>query len=51
MKFDGFDAAVEEIKARRPEMEEEPIEQAWGSTELKLCDPFGNKMVFFLQSQ
>ena len=39
-------ALYEEIKARRPEMEEEPIEQAWGSTELKLCDPFGNKMVF-----
>ncbi len=39
-------ALYKEIKARRPEMEEAPIEQAWGSTELKLKDPFGNSMVF-----
>jgi len=39
-------AFYEEIKARRPEMEEVPIEQKWGSTEIKLKDPFGNGMVF-----
>jgi uncharacterized glyoxalase superfamily protein PhnB len=44
--IESVPAFYEEIKARRPEMEEVPIEQKWGSTEIKLKDPFGNGMVF-----
>lgn len=36
----------EALKSARPGMTEEPIDQAWGSTELKLVDPFGNKLTF-----
>ena len=35
-----------ELKGKRSDMSEEPIDQAWGSTELKLVDPFANKLTF-----
>lgn len=35
-----------ELKRKRSDMSEEPIDQAWGSTELRLVDPFANKLTF-----
>ena len=35
-----------ELKGKRADMGEEPIEQAWGATELMLVDPFNNKLTF-----
>lgn len=35
-----------ELKARRDSMAEAPVTQAWGSTELKIVDPFGNRLTF-----
>ena len=36
----------EELKGKKSDMTEEPIDQAWGSTELRLMDPFENKLTF-----
>ena len=36
----------EELKSKKSDMTEEPIDQAWGSTELKLMDPFENQLTF-----
>lgn len=35
-----------ELKDKKGDMTEEPIDQAWGSTELKLKDPFANQLTF-----
>ena len=35
-----------ELKGRKSDMTEELIDQAWGSTELKLVDPFKNQLTF-----
>jgi catechol 2,3-dioxygenase-like lactoylglutathione lyase family enzyme len=35
-----------ELKGKKSDMTEEPIDQAWGSTELKLQDPFENRLTF-----
>ena len=51
---DGPGAAylqVENVRLLHLELQQhgssdEPIDQAWGSTELKLVDPFGNKLTF-----
>ena len=35
-----------ELKGKKSDMTEELIDQAWGSTELKLIDPFDNRLTF-----
>jgi uncharacterized glyoxalase superfamily protein PhnB len=35
-----------ELNGKKSNMEEKPIDQAWGSTELKLMDPFDNALTF-----
>ena len=35
-----------ELQAKASDMTEEPIDQAWGATELKLVDPFENRLTF-----
>ena len=35
-----------ELKGKKSDMTEEPIDQAWGPTELKLRDPFENQLTF-----
>lgn len=34
------------LKAKNNGLAEEPVEQAWGSTELKIKDPFDNALTF-----
>ena len=35
-----------ELKRKKSDLTEELIDQAWGSTELKLVDPFENQLTF-----
>jgi uncharacterized glyoxalase superfamily protein PhnB len=39
-------ALYAELNGKKSNMEEKPIDQAWGSTELKLKDPFDNALTF-----
>lgn len=36
----------EELRGKKIDMTEEPIEQEWGITELRLMDPFENRLTF-----
>ena len=36
----------EELKRKKSDMTEAPVDQAWGFTELRFMDPFENKLIF-----
>ena len=46
LQVDDVHAVYADLKRKDSELAEAPIEQAWGSTELKLKDPFENALTF-----
>ncbi len=46
LQADSVHEVYAELKGRRISMPEDLIDQAWGSTELKLVDPFDNRLTF-----
>ena len=46
LQVDNVLDIYEELKGKKCDMTEAPVEQAWGFTELRLMDPFENKLTF-----